>query len=124
MLITRLRGFSSAALGLLLLAAMPTAAAKVMRWDLQNVTFGSDIAPNAGGSASGFFLFDADAVPGKQLIAWDISVTPYIPLPAYRFSSLLEPDRGHQYGSGLTFISKSLYDVDPVGRTAIALELT
>jgi hypothetical protein len=119
-----LRVFSSATVGLVLLAATTTVEAKVVRWDLRNVTFGSDVVPNADGSASGFFLFDADASLGKQLIAWDISVTPFPPLPAYRLSSIFEPDRGHQYDEHfLYFYSKVLYDVDPYGRTAIELDL-
>jgi hypothetical protein len=103
---------------------MATGQAKVVRWDLENVTFGSDVAPNAQGSGSGFFLFDADAAPGSKLIAWDISVRPYPPLPAYRFNSLTEPDRGHQYENSVYFYSKTLYDLDPVGRIAIELVLT
>ncbi len=71
------------ALNLALVSGIEVANAKVVRWDLQNVTFG------VGGNATGFFLFDADAPHNHQVVGWDITlgaVSSAWPFPPYRFT--------------------------------------
>src|SRR4051794_39139707 len=75
--------FLAMALGLALISAMGVASANVLRWDLQNVTFLD------GGTASGFFLFDADASLPKSVVDWDITLgggNATWPFPAFRFT--------------------------------------
>ena len=116
-----------ASMGLLLLDGGQLASAKVLQWELQNVKF-SDGEPIAGS-----FFFDADASRAK-LISWDIAITAFDFLPAYRFNSEAEPGNAYWYQEDvgypcgtqagcLDFFSKTLLDVDPIGRTAIVLNL-
>lgn len=117
---------------LISLGTIELATAKVVRWDLQNVTFESF---GEQSSASGFFLFDADASPDKRLVSWDITITNFV-LPAYRFI----PASGVTSGGGwfdypkddqscfnslgcIVFLSRTLLEIDPIGRTAILLYL-
>jgi hypothetical protein len=117
----------AAALGLALLHETEPATATVLRWDLQNVTF------DAGGTASGFFLFDADNLqvpsPGSprspMLVDWSIEVTgsvlPCEPcLPLFRFT----PGNTPFASAGPLFVflnGPSFYD--PVGRNSLRLQL-
>jgi hypothetical protein len=115
-------------MGLFLLGGAQLASAKVLQWQLQNVKF-SDGEPIVGS-----FFFDADASADKRLISWDIAITAFPFLPAYRFNSEAEPGNAHwvpldgsvrcgNQAGCLEFFSKTLFDLDPIGRTAIVLSL-
>jgi len=100
--------------------------AKVLEWQLQNVKF------DDGDPVSGSFFFDAEAAPDKRLVAWDISITSFTNLPAYRFNSAVEPGKGFwsldEWCRNLGpmcigIFSKQLYELDPFGRVAIILTL-
>jgi hypothetical protein len=118
-----------ASMGLLLLGGGQLASAKVLQWELRDVKF-SDGEP-----ITGSFFFDADASAGKRLISWDIAIpTPLSSLPAYRFNSAVEPGNASWFQTPAAFfcmtqagcfefLSKTLFDLDPVGRTAIRLVL-
>ena len=116
-----------AAVGLVMLAAIEGASAKVVKWQLENVKF------DDGDPVTGFFLFDADASPDKRLVGLDILLTPFDPLPAYRLNSLelgdtwlpeTDIDCGNPGAGGcILLFSKILYDIDPIGRTSIELDL-
>ena len=115
-----------AALAVMLLGGPRLADARVVRWELHSVMF------DDGDPVNGYFLFDANAGPYNRLVGWDISITAFAGLPAYRFSSMREPygsslppsdfDCGQRAGC-LRFDSRTLFEVDPVGRTGIVLSL-
>jgi hypothetical protein len=115
-----------AAFAVMLLGAPRLADARVVRWELHSVVF------DDGDPVNGYFLFDATAGPYNRLVGWDISITAFAGLPAYRFSSMREPygsslppsdfDCGQRAGC-LRFDSRTLFEVDPVGRTGIVLSL-
>ncbi len=119
----------SVILGLGLWGATQLASARVLKWELKDVKF------DDGDPVTGYFSFDADATPAKKLVSWDISIPALESLPAYRFSSAIEPENGvwlqPQPGflgcdtpaGCLFFRSKILLDVDRIGRTAIDLAL-
>jgi len=110
-------GLAAACLGLALLGDAPLASAKVLQWNLQNVTF------EDGDKVTGSFFFDADASDNSRLISWNISIPALNELPAYTFNSTTEPANFQFFGDNIQFFSKVLLDVDPVGRTAITLQL-
>ena len=58
------------ALGAALFTAAEVASAKVVRWDLQNVTL-PDGSAASGANATGFFLFDTDT---GHTLDWDLAV--------------------------------------------------
>jgi hypothetical protein len=113
-------------------AVVQLATAKVVRWDLKNVTF--EKLEQEQSTASGFFLFDADASPDQRLVSWDITITNFL-LPTYRFL----PASGFNSGGGsfepqddiycfnspgcIVLSSRALLELDPVGRTGIDLFL-
>jgi hypothetical protein len=76
---------SVVALGAALLTNAEIATAKIVRWELQNVTFAD------GGTAGGFFLWDAEASGVKQIVSWDIAIDGMDPpcppcIPPFRFT--------------------------------------
>jgi hypothetical protein len=118
----------SVTLGLSLLGAPQLASARVLKWELRDVRF------DDGDPVIGYLLFDADAAPDKKLVGWDVGITANGLLPAYRFTSSVEPEHGswqvNPYGSGCNtaagcffFSSKRLLDLDPVGRTILGVVL-
>jgi hypothetical protein len=112
------------ALGTALFTNAEVASAKVLRWDLQNVTF------EDGGTASGFFLFDADIPfvnhtdrpPTTGLVSWDIAVEGEAPpcppecFPPYRFTPS-STSYGAADASSLGLVGPSFYD--PGGRNSL-----
>jgi len=116
------------------IGVIEAASAKVVRWDLQNVAFNitNPGLPSEQSNATGFFLFDADAPADEKLISWDISLTNFL-LPSYRFNSaaerggILEYPGQDMYCSNspgcLLFSSRTLLELDPIGRTGILLYL-
>ena len=94
------RGMKMVLFAATLISVLPTnvgvASAKVLRWDLQDVTL-PDGSTNIGAAASGYFLFDTAT---HAVVGWDIDVEGSIPpypgacgppqaawqcFPAYRF---------------------------------------
>jgi len=118
-----------AASSLALLGGTELISAKVLRWDLQNVTF------EDGGTAHGFFLFDADAPRPAEgappLIDWDISVDErpiYFPgirlTPANTpYGEILDISGGpaEPVFPAVYFVGPSFYD--PIGRNVLELSL-
>jgi hypothetical protein len=108
---------AAACFGLALLGDAHLASANVVQWNLSNVTF------EDGDKVTGSFFFDADASGNSRLISWNISIPALNELPAYTFNSATEPANFQFFGNNIQFFSKVLLDVDPVGRTAITLQL-
>jgi hypothetical protein len=115
------------ALGAALFTDAEVASAKALRWDLQNVTF------EDGGTANGFFLFDADVPvvdhpnrpPISGLVNWDIAVEggpPPCPpcFPPYRFTLTSTPDAGAS-AFGFLLVGPSFYDLG--GRNSLHFNL-
>jgi len=78
----------SVALGLSSLATAQLASPRVLKWELKDVKF------DDGDPVIGYLLFDAAAASDKKLVGWDIGISALGLLPAYRFSSLFQPEQG------------------------------
>jgi hypothetical protein len=112
-----------------LLADTELANAKVVRWKLQHVQF------DDGGAATGFFLVDPNATwspsgwSTNPLVGWDLTVQPGPPAgqilpPGYRFSSASEPFGTTSPEKNVVVVySHAFLNIDPVGRTALQLQL-
>jgi hypothetical protein len=93
--------------------------ANVLRWDLQNVTF------QDGGTATGFFLYDADAPERQQLVGYDVTLgvgNAAWPFPALRWTTASGGALDEQNGSLIFVGPTGLFD--PVlGRGSMYLNL-
>jgi hypothetical protein len=125
----------AAVLGLSLIAGGQSASAKILRWDLQNVTF------EGGGTANGYFLYDTSIEgcfsdpPGHAhcVTSWDIEIPGDTTggFPDFEFTSLTSGAIGGNIphgsvsipeGSLISFYSLSHWG-DPIGRQALAFRL-
>src|SRR3954453_18062241 len=108
--------FLAMGLGLALMSAIGVASAKVLRWDLLNVTFQDE------GTATGFFLFDADvANQNHPLISYDITLgggNVDWPFPPYRFTGAMSGFEPSNPG-----IQHFLFYSNPIGGNFLALSL-
>lgn len=81
------------ALGAALFTAAEVASAKVVRWDLQNVTL-PDGSAASGANATGFFLFDTDT---GHTLDWDLAVEGSTPADPTRANVCGQPESGNGY---------------------------